>query len=93
MNTETLKSERIELRTTETAKELLQRAAQFSQKSVSEFLLDAGLRAAEQTLADRRLFLLDTAQWEAFQEALERPVSEKPRLALLLQEPSVLEKP
>lgn len=84
-----LKSERIDIRTTPEAKETLQRAAAMAHKNVSEFLLDAGLTAATEALADRRLFRLDDAQWRAFQGALDRPVSRgKKRLARLLSEPS-----
>jgi len=46
--------------------------------------------AAEQTLADRRQFMLDKAHWQAFQAALDRPVQTKSRLKRLLGEPSVI---
>jgi uncharacterized protein (DUF1778 family) len=85
------KSERIEVRTTPTMKALLQRAATFSHKNVTEFLLEAGINAAEEALVDRRMFRLDDAQWQAFQDVLDRPVTKKPRLAKLLAEKSVLE--
>jgi len=91
MSATALKTERIDIRTTTAAKDILQRAAAVAQKNVSEFLLDAGLVAASNTLADRRVFALDDAQWRAFQEALDRPVQHKPRLAKLLSERSVLE--
>lgn len=57
---------------------------------VSEFLLDAGVTAAAQTLADRCQFALDESKWQAFQEALDRPVQNKTRLKRLLREPGVL---
>lgn len=85
------KTERIDVRASGSVKQLLQEAARASHKSVSEFLLDAGITAANQALTDRRHFLLDDAQWEAFQKALERPVSPKPRLKKLLSEPGVLD--
>jgi uncharacterized protein (DUF1778 family) len=87
----TRRSERIDVRTTPVVKALLQRAAASSHKNVTEFLLEAGINAAEETLADRRLFRLDDAQWKAFNAALDRPVVAKPRLARLLSEKSVLE--
>lgn len=91
MNSPSLaKTERIDVRTSGPAKQLLQEAARASHKNVSEFLLDAGLTAAAQTLADRRQFLLDEAQWQAFEAALDRPVQHKPRLQALLREPGVL---
>ena len=86
-----VKSERIEVRTTPSMKSLLQRAAATSHKNVTEFLLEAGINAAEESLVDRRLFQLDDAQWQAFQDVLDRPVTEKSRLARLLSEKSVLE--
>jgi uncharacterized protein (DUF1778 family) len=85
------KNERIDVRVTAAAKETLQRAAALSHKNVSEFLLDAGLQAASESLADRRLFELGEADWQAFQEILDRPVEHKPRLARLLTEPGALD--
>ena len=46
--------------------------------------------AANQALADRRHFVLDEAQWQAFEQALDRPVQAKPRLKQLLSEPGLL---
>jgi uncharacterized protein (DUF1778 family) len=85
------KTERIDVRASHAVKQLLQEAARSCHKNVSEFLLDAGVTAAAQALADRRQFTLDDAQWQAFQEALDRPVQAKPRLQKLLSEPGVLD--
>lgn len=85
------KTERIDVRASKRVKHLLQEAARSSHKNVSEFLLDAGVTAAEQTLADRRNFVLDDQQWQAFQQALDRPVQAKPCLKELLREPGVLD--
>ena len=49
------------------------------------------MSAAEQTLVGRRMFQLDETRWQAFQEALDRPVVKKARLAKLLAEKSVLQ--
>ncbi|EIC20752.1 type II toxin-antitoxin system TacA family antitoxin [Thiorhodovibrio frisius] len=84
------KTDRIDVRTSHSVKLLLQEAARASHKTVSEFLLDAGLTAANQALADRRHFQLDEAQWRAFAAALDRPVQSKPRLNRLLNDPGVL---
>jgi uncharacterized protein (DUF1778 family) len=85
------KTDRIDVRTSQAAKQLLQEAARANHKTVSEFLLDAGLTAANLALADRRHFQLDEAQWQAFEAALDRPVQSKPRLERLLTEPGVLD--
>lgn len=49
------------------------------------------LTTAEDALADRRMFRLDERRWKAFQNILDRPVVNKPRLARLLSEKSALE--
>lgn len=85
------KSARIDVRATASVKQLLQEAARSCHKNVSEFLLDAGITAANQALADRRHFVLKDEQWETFQQALDRPVQAKPRLQKLLAEPGVLD--
>ncbi|MDX8398707.1 MAG: DUF1778 domain-containing protein [Gallionellaceae bacterium] len=84
------KSERIDVRASTPVKLLLQEAARSCHKNVSEFLLDAGVNAAYLTLADRRNFALSAEQWDAFQQALDRPVTAKPRLKKLLDEPGLL---
>jgi uncharacterized protein (DUF1778 family) len=78
------RSERVDLRMTRTAKQVLQQAAAVSNKTLTEFLLDSGLHAAHDTLADRRLFVLDERQWNEFNAALEAPPADNPRLRELL---------
>ncbi|MHB8122081.1 MAG: type II toxin-antitoxin system TacA family antitoxin [Desulfuromonadaceae bacterium] len=85
------KTERIDVRANVTVKQLLQDAARACHKSVSEFLLDAGVTAANQALTDRQRFELDSAQWQAFQQALDRPVQSHPRMKALLTKPGVLD--
>jgi len=69
---------------TPAAKRTLQRAASYTNKTLTEFLLDSGLNAALDTLADRRVFLLDGKRWDAFMAALARPPRSNPRLRKLL---------
>jgi uncharacterized protein (DUF1778 family) len=85
------KTERIDVRASAAVKQLLQEAACASHKNVSEFLLDAGITAANHALAERRHFLLDDAQWEAFQLALDAPPQALPRLKKLMTEPGILD--
>ena len=84
------KTERIDVRASGQVKALFQEAAKVSHKNVSEFLLDAGIAMAHETLAEQRLFLLTDEQWDEFQAALDRPVQDKPQLRKLLTEPGVL---
>lgn len=69
---------------------MLQEAARACHKKVSEFLLDGGVTAATRVLADRHRFMLNAAQWKAFQEALDRPVKVKLRLAKRLRDRGTL---
>ncbi|BAY90566.1 MULTISPECIES: type II toxin-antitoxin system TacA family antitoxin [unclassified Tolypothrix] len=85
------RTERIDIRTSAIVKKMLQQAAAASHKNVSEFLLEHGLIAAQEALTNRKLFVLDDEQWQAFQDALDSPSTEKPRLRRLLTEPSVFE--
>jgi len=85
------KDERIDLRLSRSAKIMLQRAAAVRHKTVTEFVLDSGLASAAETLADRRQFLLDDNQWQAFMSALDGPEMPKPGLEKLLGSPSVFE--
>ena len=79
------KTQRVDLRISPAAKEMIQAAARAQDKTVSEFLLDSGLTSAAETLADRRLFILDDAQWQAFQAALDAPPRARPRLSRLMK--------
>ncbi len=85
------KTERIDIRTSATAKAVLQQAAAAVNKTVSEFLLDTGLSAASEALVDRKLFMLDDEQWERFQRALDADPQDKPALKRLLTTPSVFD--
>ena len=78
------RSERVDLRMTPAAKRTLQQAAAVKNKTLTEFLLDSGLNAASDALADRRVFQLDAERWDAFIAALNEPPKENPELRKLL---------
>ena len=78
------RSERVDLRMTPAAKRTLQQAASVRNKTLTEFLLDIGLNAAFDTLADRRVFQLDAKRWDSFMAALAKPPKDNPRLRKLL---------
>jgi uncharacterized protein (DUF1778 family) len=78
------RSERVDLRMTPAAKRTLQQAASVKNKTLTEFLLDTGLNAAFDALADRRVFQLDAKRWDAFMAALAKPPKNNPRLRKLL---------
>ena len=86
------RSERVDLRMTPAAKQTLQRAAAVTNKTLTEFLLDTGLKAALDTLADRRVFQLDEKRWDAFMAVLSAPPKNNPRLRKLLARKPAWEK-
>lgn len=86
------RSEKLDLRLTREAKQTLQAAAAAARKTVSEFVLDSALNEAEERLADRRLFTLDTPRWEEFVAALDAPPRRHPRLERLFREPSFFDR-
>jgi uncharacterized protein (DUF1778 family) len=85
------RSEKLDLRLSKSAKQTLQAAAKASRKSVSEFVLESALSEAEERLADRRTFVLDAKNWDAFITALDAPPRRHPRLERLFEEPSVFD--
>jgi len=93
MPTRAVRTEKLDLRLTEDAKRTIQAAAVAAHRSVSDFVLESALTRAGEALADRREFVLSASRWKAFLEALDRPVQPKPRLARLLSEPSIFERP
>ena len=92
MTATTRRSEKLDLRLTPQAKRTLNAAASAANQSLSEFVLESALAHAQEILPDRTQFFLDAKQWEAFLAALDAPPRPRPRLARLLNEPSVLER-
>lgn len=82
------REDRLEIRLPAAARKVLQRAALSQHKSIGAFLLESGLTAAAEALADRREFKLSAKQYDAFVAALDVCSKPKPRLAKLLQTPS-----
>ena len=69
----THRTEKLNLRLTSVAKQTLQAAAIAECKSISAFVLDAALSQAQEQLADRRIFMLNAGNWDAFVAALDAP--------------------
>lgn len=70
---------------------LIRRAAEAEGADLADFIVAGALARARDVLACRRVFSLDDADWKAFMQVLDRPVSVNPRLAELLAEPSVFD--
>lgn len=64
----------INLRAQPTQRQIIDRAASLMGKSRSDFMLEVSCREAVNVLLDQRLFLLDEAEFEAFDSALSAPI-------------------
>lgn len=91
MVTRTTRTQKLDLRLTPAAKQMLYTAAAATHRSVSDFVLESALTRAEETLAARRNFGLDAERWAAFMAALDAPVRDLPRVQRLFSSPSVFE--
>ena len=74
------KTERLNIRASEAEKALLEQAASASHQGVSQFMLQAALRSAEDVLADQTRFVLPVDRWNQFVALLERPARVLPAL-------------
>lgn len=86
------KSERIALRVSADQRVLLDEASRAEETTLSEFVLRAATRRAEDVLADRRRFVVSEADWNAFVAVLDQPARDLPRLRRLMNTPSILER-
>ncbi len=68
---------------------LVRQAAATSQRTLTDFVVDAAVLEAERLLADRTAFALPPEQWEKFVELLDCPPRDNPGLEKLFSEPSV----
>jgi len=85
------KSQRLGLRTSASQRALLLAASQVEGTTVSDFVLRHATRAAEDVMADRRVFMARDEAWDRFTAALDRPAADVPGLAELMSEPTVLD--
>lgn len=82
------REERLNLRVTAHEKRLLERAAEASHATSTQFILQAALRSAEEVLAEETRFVLDPEQWSAFTALLDRPTCAIPALTDAASRPS-----
>lgn len=82
------RSRRMELRTTEEERALIDRAVAASGTDLTEFVVTHASDAARRVLADRQSFELGATALAAWDELNARPARELPGLAALLRRPS-----
>ena len=87
-----VRNSRLDLRVDERREAVIRHAADLQGRTITDFVLAAAFAEAERVLTDRRRFVLEDEAWERFNQALDRPATEKPRLRALLERPSILER-
>ncbi len=65
-------------------RKLIDRACMETHKNLTDFIMDAACREAEQVLCDRRCFILDEESFNAFEAALDMPLKENKAVQKLL---------
>ena len=83
-----MKDDRLQLRVDEASKRRLTEAATATNVSVTTFILQNALRAADDVLPERQAIRLAPAAAAAFSEALSNPAQVNERLAAALQRPT-----
>ena len=84
----TTKTRRLDLRLTEEQDALIRRAAEQDARSISDFVLSAATLEAQRRLADQRLFILNEEEHARFEEILQAPPTDDPKLRKLFDRPS-----
>jgi len=90
--TETIKQERMHIRLDTMSKQKLEKAASYSHKKLSEFVLSQSLAAAETIISEHEHITLSQPDWDLFLDALENPPEKNEKLtkALVLHKKSVV---
>lgn len=84
MTTRAARDVRVNLRASYAQTDAIRRAAEATDTTMTQFIMNSAMQAAERVLADRRWFELNDDLWQDFQARLTEPAVLKPRLAVLL---------
>lgn len=87
------KRETLNLRIKPDDRGLIDRAAELSGKTRTDFVLEAARKAAEEAVMDRTLFLVDEERFAAFKAALDAPAQPNERLIRTMRTKPRWEKP
>ncbi len=86
-----LRDTKVQLRMRPLQKQIISRAAELKQTTLTNFMLQHAFEAAQNILADQAHFYLSPKKWNEFVAALDAPPKNLPRLRKLLTEPSVFD--
>jgi len=79
------KRETLNLRIKPEVRDVIDRAAELTGKTRTEFVLEAARRAAEDALLDQTLFTVSPEVYQEFLDRLDEPTRPNPRLRRTLQ--------
>jgi|APCry1669189000_1035189.scaffolds.fasta_scaffold191981_1 uncharacterized protein (DUF1778 family) len=86
--TKTSRDQRLNFRASANQELMIRRAAEATDSTITDFILDSVLQSAERVLADRKWFTANDEQWAKFQRLLEAPLKPMPKLDRLLRRES-----
>ncbi len=84
-------TDRWEFRVAADADAFVRRAADASNRTLTDFVVEAAVVEADRVLGDRTRFVLEEEDWARFVDVLDRAPQENPGLAKLFSKPSVFE--
>ena len=87
------KSQRIEVRATERQEALLRQAASATERTMTDFIVEAAVEQAERLLADRRWFVATPEQYDTFVRLLDEPLASTEKFEELWSRPSPFGRP
>jgi len=82
------KSMQLNMRVHPAQRDVIARAAKVRHKSLTEFIVEAAIEAAEDILLNQRVFMASEDQIEEFLRVMDIPVSENPVLQKTLNTPA-----
>lgn len=85
------KGSRFSIRASALQKRVIAHAARIKEVTMSEFVLEQSLAAAQQVIADQASFTLPRKQWKQFCDALDARPKSVPALRKLLTKPGLFD--
>ena len=85
------KASRFSIRASATQKRVIAEAARIKDTTISDFVLEQSLTAAQQVIADQVQFRLPKKQWREFCDALDAPPKTVGALRKLLTKPGLFD--
>jgi|SRR5687768_7959253 uncharacterized protein (DUF1778 family) len=87
----TRKASRLSIRASATQKRVIAEAARIKDTTISDFMLEQSLTAAQRVIADQMKFSLPQKQWKQFYDALDARPKTIPALRRLLISPALFD--